>query len=147
MGFSSVSSRTELVPVLPRPGLCPLPNLSISGHVRRRRTLPPAYESAEQSCGPHSLGLGLLVSWSLPYSGVCYIWSGPGYLASLPRPGFSGRATGLGWGWRPQGSPFMILVWAAPCLQETPPFQQEECRLRHFQLPAWAAGGGWRADP
>lgn len=91
--------------------------------------------------------LWVLVSWSLLYSGVCYIWSGPGYLASLPRPGFSGRATGLGWGWRPQGSPFMILVWAAPHLQETPPFQQEEFRLRHFQLPAWAAGGGWRADP
>lgn len=41
----------------------------------------------------------------------------------------------------------MILAWAAPLLQETPPFQQEEFRLRHFQLPAWAAGDGWRADP
>lgn len=61
------------------------------------------------------------------------------YLASLLRLGFSGRTAGL-W-WRPQGSPFMILAWAAPHLQETPPFQQEEFRLRHFQLPAWATGG------
>lgn len=71
--------------------------------------------------------------------------AGPGYNASFSWPGFSDRATGLGW--RPQGGPCMILAWAAPHLQETPPFQQEEFRLHHFRLPACAAGGGWRADP
>lgn len=54
-------------------------------------------------------------------------------------------STGLGR--RPQGSPFMILAWAAPHLQETPPFQLEECRLHHFRLPACTAGGSWQADP
>lgn len=49
--------------------------------------------------------------------------------------------------WRPQGCPFLILAWASPDSQETLPLQQEEFRLHHFPLPAWAAGGDWQADP
>lgn len=49
--------------------------------------------------------------------------------------------------WRPQGCPFLILAWASPNSQETLPLQQEEFRLHHFPLPAWAAGGDWQADP
>lgn len=82
-------------------------------------------------------------------SGLPTVWSsgatGPGYLAGLSSLNLSGRATSLGW--RPQGSPFMILAWAAPHLQETPPFQQEEFRLHHFPLPAWAALAGRPPDP
>lgn len=115
-GFSSMSFRSELAPICPRPGQCPLPNLPVLDYCGGTGGRLPQPRRVQSKALDHVIWI--LVSWSLLYSGACRVWSG------------------LRWGWRPQGGPFMILAWAAPHLQETPPFQQEEFRLRHFQLPA-----------
>lgn len=122
----------------------PYPPFLFQVTVEEREDSSPGLESAQQSLdhGPR-----ILVFWALPCSGAHRVWSGPGYLASVPWPGFSDRATGLGW--RPQGSPFMILAWAAPHLQETHHFNKRNlgCVISSFLPGLPEVAGGQTPDP
>lgn len=98
---------------------CPLPSLPSGGQTRERRTLLKQGEGARKALAFEALGPLALDVKLIP----------------------------VGLGWRPQDCPILILAWASPHSQETLPLQQEEFRLHHFPLPAWAAGGDWQADP